>query len=688
MADIKKVKSDAIATIDAAMTILDRLPEFDETNISLSYNESFNPFQFLMDLFKSTVGYDAFLNIISKIIAIELPAIEIAVKTILLTNFRNLISCSLNPIISRDVILNGFVFNLYEIDLLNILQYSPLSYKIGVWKPNIGRNYYFGCDGFDYPSQLKDAGDFNAFLYYVKNYSLGREVWRGVNLTQSTFGDSTWGDRESYVYQRPMLPPEEIYDNIKHKCVKRAGIITLEYNERNSALTLADGSGSLSLKTPYNNCLHVFIGNTAPKELGEISQLEQLIYNFEEQIEDKKNELISKKERLEFYRNKVEENKSDGIKGVLSATEGAEVHAAYKDEIDALETDIKNLEQDIKNLEQDISDTNSTKVYTEGLLNSLLHSLTVTDYRSVEENYYYNRTIMEFNTDYITSLKLFDSKVVITQLIDALTNCLSIDLNLSYEQMFVKNEIKKMVSMINETDDIVVNDCFFSFSNEEFENMIHKTELARAGLLSENGELNSTVKVDAEKILSSLNTINENTSKEEMTTIINGALTEISKSISNTEYELKDNVNFNVQMNFIENLLTNLAFVITSAVISPKLYLLLGINLQMLGSEPNFDLAAFVEMHKQMIVSIIRSIRDKLISLLVEFLQKIVGRLAEEIGKKMAVEQIFYYKELIKRCIECFKMWGRSKYMDFDVDNIDYSDILQEESEEPNNNNC
>lgn len=681
MADIKKVKSDAIATIDAAMTILDRLPEFDETNISLSYNESFNPFQFLMDLFKSTVGYDTFLNIISKIIAIELPAIEIAVKTILLTNFRNLISCSLNPIISRDVILNGFVFNLYEIDLLNILQYSPLSYKIGVWKPNIGRNYYFGCDGFDYPSQLKDAGDFNAFLYYVKNYSLGREVWRGVNLIQSTLDDSAWGDRESYVYQRPMLPPEEIYDNIKHKCVKRAGIITLEYNERNSALTLADGSDSLSLKTPYNNCLHVFIGNTAPKELGEISDLEQLIYNFEEQIEDKKNELISKKEKLDYYQATVNEYKSKTEEAKLSATELRKLCMTY-------EVEINKLKQKISEIEQDISETNAAKVNTEGLLNSLLHSLTETNYRSVEENYYFNRTIMEFNTDYITSLKLFDSKVVITQLIDALTNCLSIDLNLSYEQMFVKNEIKKMVSMINETDDIVVNDCFFSFSNEEFENMIHKTELARAGLLSENGELNSTVKVDAEKILSSLNTINENTSKEEMTTIINGALTEISKSISNTEYELKDNVNFNVQMNFIENLLTNLAFVITSAVISPKLYLLLGINLQMLGSEPNFDLAAFVEMHKQMIVSIIRSIRDKLISLLVEFLQKIVGRLAEEIGKKMAVEQIFYYKELIKRCIESFKMWGRSKYMDFDVDNIDYADILQEESEEPNNNNC
>ena len=678
MANIKKIKSDAIATIDAAMTILDRLPDFDETNISLSYNESFNPFQFLMDLFKSTVGYDTFLNIIAKIIAIELPAIEIAVKTILLTNFRNLISCSLNPIISDEVISNGFVFNLYEIDLMNILQYPPLSFKIGVLNPNIGRNYYFGCDGFDYPSELKDAGDFNAFLWYVKNISLGREVWRGVNLVQSTFGDSAWGDRESYVYQRPM--PEEIYDEVKGKCVKKAGIITLEYNERNSALTLADG-GSLSLKTPYNNCIHVFIGNTAPKPSGDITQLEDLIYDYEVQIEDKKDELIVKKEKLQYYLDKVEENKSDGIKGVLSAKEGADVHAAYKAEIDTLEAEIKQLEEDI-------ADLNDDKIDAESDLNAILHSLTTDDYWDVSQNYYHNHTIMEFNADYITSLKLFDSKVVITQLLDALTNCLSIDLNLSYEQMFVKNEIKKMVSMINETDDIVVNDCFFSFSNDEYENMIQKTELIRAGLFTENGELNSTVNVDAEKILSSLNTINENTSKEEMTTIISGALTEISKSISSTEYELNDNVNFNVQMNFIENLLTNLAFVITSAVISPKLYLLLGINLQMLGSEPNFDLAAFVEMHKQMIVSIIRAIRDKLISLLVEFLQKIVGRLAEEIGKKMAVEQIFYYKELIKRCVECFKMWGRSKYMDFDVDNIDYADILQEESEEPNNNNC
>jgi hypothetical protein len=293
---------------------------------------------------------------------------------------------------------------------------------------------------------------------------------------------------------------------------------------------------------------------------------------------------------------------------------------------------------------------------------------------------------MEFNADYIMSLKLFDAKVVAAQLIDALTACLSIDLNLSYEQLFIKNEIQKMVKMINETDDLVVNDCFFTFSNDEFNAMIQKSELIRAGLLSENGEMSSDTQIDANALLKSLNEINPDSSKEQISTVISGALTEISKSISTADYELTDKVNFNAQMNFIENLLSNLAYVITSAVVSPKLYLLLGINLRMLGNETNFDLAAFIEMHKQMIASIIRAIRDALIQKLVEKLYELVGYLAEEIAQKMSIEQILYYKDLLKKCIECFKLWGKSKYMDFDVNNIDYSDIYEEEGEVENNN--
>ena len=115
MANIKKTKDDALAIINAALTILDRYPEFDETNTNLSYNTSTNPFTFLMDIFKSTAGYNVFLKIISSFLVLELPVLELAVKGIILSNLKNILSCSLNPYISYDILMNGIVFEVDEI---------------------------------------------------------------------------------------------------------------------------------------------------------------------------------------------------------------------------------------------------------------------------------------------------------------------------------------------------------------------------------------------------------------------------------------------------------------------------------------------------------------------------------------------------------------------------------------------
>ena len=63
----------------------------------------------------------------------------------------------------------------------------------------------------------------------------------------------------------------------------------------------------------------------------------------------------------------------------------------------------------------------------------------------------------------------------------------------------------------------------------------------------------------------------------------------------------------------------------------------------------------------------------------------IIGDLVKEITIKLSVEQARYYARLIKRLIGCFRKHGRS--LDFNVDNVDYADIY-EEQEEPKNNEC
>ena len=323
------------------------------------------------------------------------------------------------------------------------------------------------------------------------------------------------------------------------------------------------------------------------------------------------------------------------------------------------------------------------------ILNSYKQFLESPDikYKPIEKNYYYRKTLIEFNYDYITSLKLFDSKVVAAQLLDQLTGLLNIHLNLSYARQLIKNETLKMVRDIVESDDLVVSDCFFTFSNADYDAMLQKAEMNRSGLFSINGEENSAVKIDPSTILDSLNGISQSATQQEMQSIIEGSLTEISGTISDTSYEQTDKVNFGVRMNFIENLMNHLACVITLSVLSPKVYLLILINLKTLGRETNFNLQDFIAMFKQLIASIIRSVRDQLIQYLVNELMKLLSDLASAVATKMAVEQAAYYARLIKRLIDCFSRKRDNRTLDFNIDRVEHADIIQEE-EQPKNAEC
>jgi hypothetical protein len=674
MANIKKTKDDALAIINAALTILDRFPEFDETNTSLSINTSTNPFTFLMDLFKTTAGYNVFLKIISSYIAFALPALELSIKGILLTNIKNLLTCSLNPFITRELLLNGIVFDLRTIDVINMLSYSPFD--------KVGKYYYFGCDGFDYTDQLVKAGDFNAFLWHTKNKSLRRQVWYGVNIIKSNVDSSLYEDEEgnSTILQKEPKgnPPSkgEIDNEGKlKKCKKSDGIITIQYCERPNRLRNSEGNGVSYLQTPHNHCLQVFLGNVQETDTN-IPVLENAISAYDKQITEHEDKIYDLEDELE--------NVVADINTLQIQLQEQQIEREYYENNYNL---LSNEETRIRNAiigHQESIDTIIPQklVKIRDLKNALSGTLR---YRNIEQNYYYRRTLIEFNTDYVMSLKLFDSKTVAAQLIDTLTGCLSIDLHLSYEQLLIKYETQRMVKSVVETDDTVVSDCFFTFSNADYDKMLQKSELAREGLYAMNVDNPTGVKVDAESILNSLNTINEGSSKETVQSVIEGSLTEISKMLSDVRYEETDKLNFGAEINFIENIMNNLAYVITMSILSPKVYLLLAINLQLLGQQTNFNINDFIEMHRQLIVQILRAVRDALIQYLVDELMKILADLAKEVAVKLTIEQAQYYMRLIRKLIDCFRR--KRGTLDFNIDNVDYSDILQEE-EEPKEDEC
>lgn len=645
MANIKQVKDDALAVINGALTIIDKFPSLNSTNTLLSLDTSTNPFTFLMDAFKNTAGYDTLIRILSNFIVYELDAVELAVKGILMSNVKNLISCSINPYIPDDLLREGIVFDLRQLDITDLLQTCPTD-------PKIGQYFYFGCEEMTKPDDTRFSEDFNAVLWYMKNRATKREVWKNERVNEENG-------------ERPAL-------GIKDK--KKDGIITLEYNERAMGIKDALGNG-MSIQTPFNNSIHVFIGNTDYVNKD----------GYQEQLDNKTNEIAQAQEELENLQRDLTEKQNEITDLSTSLLVQTITYDEYMQQYLTLNTEIDKIQNNINVKNEEITNLNTDYYNILDEYHGFLGE--PKKYKPIEENYYYRKTLIEFNYDYITSLKLFDSKVVAAQLLDQLTGLLNIHLNLSYARQLIKNETLKMVQDIVESDDLVVSDCFFTFSNADYDAMLQKAEMNRSGLFSVNGEENSTVKIDPSTILESLNGISQSATQQEIQSIIEGSLTEISGTISDTSYEQTGKVNFGVRMNFIENLLNHLACVITLSVLSPKVYLLILINLKTLGRETNFNLQDFIAMFKQLIASIIRSVRDQLIQYLVNELMKLLSDLASAVAAKMAVEQAAYYARLIKRLFDCFSRKRDNTTLDFNIDRVEHADIIQEE-EQPKNAEC
>lgn len=659
MPNVKEIKDRTLSTIDAALSILNRFPDLEESNVELSFNTSTNPFAFLMDLLKTTSGYNKIIEILASFISWELPAVEATVKALLITKLKDIISCSVNPFFTEEILRDGVVFNVEEIDIADVLKYSPFDQKVGKY-------FYFGTEEAEMPDDLISCDDMDAFIWFMINRANRRYSWKPKkNRHDDEF--------------RPD------YDNLQ-KLKKEDGIVTLEFYERPQNLKDAYGN-DYRLQTPYNNCLHVFIGDVREKEMAirEIRTNEQNLYKEEDNIKLFANKIENKELKI----NSLEEEKAN-LESLLE--EGTMNEEEFKTEYQKINDKIKILQRDIRDLIELREKAYAAKrrlQYTIGNIKKQLREnarsyfpfLTPNNNR----NYYYGKSLIEWNIDYIMSLTLFEEKSLAARLLDALTSVLTIDLNLTYKQQLIKSEVKKMVSMITESDDLVVSDCFFTFSNDDYDAMSRQAELRKAGLLTINGDETSAVKVNTENMLEKLNEISQSASKKKIQTVIEGAITDITKELSDVSYEMNDKVNFGVQMNIIENLLNSLAYVLVCAILSPKVYLLLLVNLKIIGRQTNFDLEGFIDQYRQLIADLIRSVRDQLIDYLLREIMIIIGDLVKEITIKLSVEQARYYARLIKKLIDCFKRHGKG--LDFNIDNVDYADILDTE-EEPKNDEC
>lgn len=317
------------------------------------------------------------------------------------------------------------------------------------------------------------------------------------------------------------------------------------------------------------------------------------------------------------------------------------------------------------------------------------------EYPEAKKNYYLKRTLFEFNADYINSLQLFDPKVLAAQLITSLFGGIVMEPFMgatpSWKYELIRETVKDMVEKIIAVEDFTVSDCFFTFTNDAYNGMLRATELRQAGLYSRHGEENGNNNVNPIKLLEGLNGIDETADKSSQKSTIEGTLktvaAEVSKDIYKENAYLAVNTNFGVEVSFINNLITNLCTQLTMAMLSPKVYLLILINLEMFGLTTNFTLRSFLENFSNLIRSLVKSIVDQVMQYLAEKIMEIIGPLIEKLTVKIQFEQAEMYMRLLKQIWMHLKMLtscGDSN-MGWTQDTVTFADITNSDSQEPVN---
>lgn len=730
MSDIIQEQKDCLNKVDSAMTIVNEYPLTKETNTDLSLKATFNPMHLIMDLFKHTQMYDKMMNSLVQLMTTLLPALEYAAKANLLHNMRVMISCSINPLITEDIILNGVYFDIQKIDLFNTFLHEPLNtIKVPSLESIPGKftpSYYF--DKKDNIDDVKYSDDLNAVLWYAINHPEERVVWRKKDDRDKPFKYNKTGSK-------------------KFKQAKSNGIATFEYTVNSAYLKDAVGN-DLPSQEPIQRCLHVFIGCTKAdpektqelrdeievinKKITKYNQFIEELNNLKDKIEQNYKELNTITiQNTELYRlnhdlNEIQFNYEydiDYIDYLINCLTG--IKAIDKEDNSTtnilpcenalkLTTDYDGRKPGSKNYIEtylnDVTDENliserlnykiktSTKVEyitipsellpkskkllaQEKLdLENQLAEKTDKNYPSATSNYYYKKLLMQFNTDMIWNTQLLDPKVIITQLVDALTYGFSCDFDLSYQHRLLQEEIQQMVMNILESDDTTVSDCFFTFSNDDYNEMLKNTELSRFGLRQSNNSILDDTQI--QNIVKQLNELSPEATLEEIQSVAEKTLQAVmsTRYIDNPNNANKDEYSLGFDdplgvYDLVNFIITRMAFVFVSQFFSPKIYMILLLNLKLMGENQEFDLEKAIYTFKNIIKDQIRTIRDQILQHLLDNLKPILDTLKEKVIKLLSNEQYAYYIQLLKQCMECFTIPGVWGVEDWNMDNVQYADI-------------
>ena len=311
-----------------------------------------------------------------------------------------------------------------------------------------------------------------------------------------------------------------------------------------------------------------------------------------------------------------------------------------------------------------------------------------------------NKTIFEFNYDYIFSLKFFDTQTLVTNIIDSVLNWGLTNATASFStyDKVVAGVVGKVTDEILRKEETEISDDFYSFSNREYDDLLTQARKGYNGsykIADENGKLSYAEK---DEIIKSLNRIGEASTLQEQKMVIERLLRDVTVSMSQQEEITSQNTlyaGFGSDWACIPRLLHEVVKNVVLQVLSPKVMVLYAINCKIFNdsdtdTSKKVDPIEFMRKNiNNLLNSLIPQIGNIIVSLLLGFLMKVLQPKIKKFVEKLNLEQAMKYVAQLKlayrQCVGAYMNWaeyfGGSASNRSVIDNVTYADIIPKQTE-------
>ena len=733
MASVKKMQEEAMASIDTAKALVDKVLTIMEIIIvdpSIALTFSANPIGFLIQLLKHLgVTREEIELWLTNFLIYIIPVLEIAVKAILLTNLKNMISCSVDPRIPEKYRKRhkaptdyntsqeyGIDINIESIDFMDKLSINPLG--------KFGSDWYFGLEGIEDSYKFARADDMDAFLWFV--------IHKGKFPNSAKVSDvhTLANNMHSMVSQQVSVAPSGA------TLLSPLEVMYVDNNPSSILLgntfTYEDGhivSMCIDNKTDEaNNIVHstiVPVSDDWTSVNWYARRTDQLGKNigFGWEVNKKNGNTKYKRKGRDFGKERglcniqyLDQASSDApLTGLVNnklrftILPRPYVHTPILLKGEAPWQFKKMLFDDKGNFDANgkftfaegtVSESDGgdeiifTTPHAEAKLNVKSREVTVEKPEELAKDLmecYPGLTVFEFNYDYVMSIKLFDAKVLAHSLMESVLNMnmgLSVGLGMRHQEG--TETIKEIIKNILETDDSEINDCYYAFDNTKYDSLLRKAEEKRARQERFGNVTHETGLFDSVNDI--LNEYDANAELHEQVDVLHRAITQAAVTVSEG---VEESDKFDVEFNFIFDLIEALTTAIVNGILSPKVLMLLEVNQKIMGGTwEKFTLKDLIQALRAIIVAIVKEIRDMVIQELLKLVLKALEPIIQMLASILLREQLENYADAILEIIRnCPFIWFRfsNKYKDTKLDTVDYADIdtsHNKEGEQPSTNKC